>query len=99
MLFTGRRIGAEEARSFGLVNRIVPHEQLMPAAKETAAAIARNSRSSMRITKALIRETQGLSDREAWVINDRYMQESFDTHDFMEGPRAFAGKRSARFTG
>ncbi len=99
MLFTGRRIDAREAKEVGLVNRIVPHEQLMEVVLTVAKRIAANSSSSMRITKSLINKTQSLHEDDAWVINDRYMLESFDTHDFMEGPRAFAGKRKAAFNG
>jgi enoyl-CoA hydratase/carnithine racemase len=99
MLFTGRMIDAAEALRVGLVNRVVPHDRLLPVCQEVAEAIAANSPSAMRIMKHIITETLDLPEAEAWPINDRYMYESFETADFMEGPRAFAEKREPRFTG
>lgn len=98
MLFTGRRIGAEEANRVGLCNRVVAPDSLIDTTLEIARKIAGNSQSSMRITKSLISKTLGLPENQAWVINDEHMLESFGTDDFMEGPRAFSEKRDTKFT-
>lgn len=99
MLLTGRRVKAEEALRVGLVNRIVPLRDLMPTAIEIAERIAQNSPSSMRITKRLMRQTLNRPEEQAWPINNRYMRESFETPDFMEGPRAFVQGRKPNFNG
>ncbi|MFN7056488.1 enoyl-CoA hydratase/isomerase family protein [Hyphomonas sp.] len=97
MLMTGMMISADEAHRVGLVNRVLPKGKLMEMCLKTAETIAGNSASSMSITKSLIAETLGRHEDDAWVINDRYMVASFDTPDFMEGPRAFTEKRKKRF--
>jgi len=98
MLLTGKIIDAQEALRIGLVNRVVPHDQLMDVCLEIAEIICANSASSMQITKSLMAETLGLHEDEAWIINDRYMRASFDTPDFMEGPRAYTAKREKNFS-
>jgi enoyl-CoA hydratase/carnithine racemase len=97
LLLTGRLIDAHEAHRIGLVNRVVPAEELIPVCLEIAERIARNSPSAMKIMKKLISETLDRPESEAWPINDRYMLASFETEDFLEGPRAFTEKRDPRF--
>jgi enoyl-CoA hydratase/carnithine racemase len=98
MLMTGRLITAAEAYRVGLVNHVVPAADLMTTALRIAQEISRNSPSALKIMKSLVVETLNQPESVAWPINDRYMVASFDTPDFMEGPRAFAEGRSARFT-
>jgi len=98
MLLTGRLLTAAEAHRVGLVNHVVPSEKLMEVALEIAQRIQRNSPSALRIMKQLVIDTLNQPESVAWPINDRYMVASFDTPDFMEGPRAFVEKREARFT-
>jgi len=97
MLMTGRLLSAHEAHRVGLVNHVVPIGELMDKTFEIASLIQRNSPSALRIMKCLINETLNQPEALAWPINDRYMVASFDTPDFMEGPRAFAEKRVTRF--
>ncbi|WP_447752282.1 enoyl-CoA hydratase/isomerase family protein [Sphingopyxis fribergensis] len=97
MLLTGRMVDAAEAARVGLVNRVVSQDELIEECLQAARAISRNSPSAMKIMKNLIAETYDRPEDEAWVINDRYMRASFETEDFMEGPRAFTEKRAANF--
>lgn len=97
MLLTGRFVSADEALKVGLVNRIVPHDDLIPTCLEAARRISKNSPSALQIMKNLISETYDRPEDEAWVVNDRYMLASFETPDFMEGPRAYTEKRAAHF--
>lgn len=100
LLFSGRLIGAEEAKQMGLVNRVVAHDQLMAAVRETAAEIARLcSPRSVRIMKrqlygALFKDL-GAAIEEA----DTEMVASFGCDDFREGVASFVEKRPPRFTG
>src|SRR5215204_5827496 len=54
MIYTGRQVTAEEAHRIGLVNAVHPLDQLMPAAREMAARIARNSPAAVRASKNLM---------------------------------------------
>ena len=54
MIYTGRQVHAEEAHRIGLVNAVHPLDQLISAAREMAARIARNSPVAVRAAKNLI---------------------------------------------
>jgi len=58
MSFTGEAIDAQQALEWGMVSRVVPGDELMPAAMDLARRIAANSGPALRMTKRLIREGQ-----------------------------------------
>jgi len=58
MAFTGDILAAEQALEWGLVSRVVPHEDLMQEARKIAEKIAANPPRVMRMTKRLLREAQ-----------------------------------------
>lgn len=58
MSFTGDAVKADEALAIGLVSRVVAPEQLLDAARELAARVARNPGQTLRMTKRLLREGQ-----------------------------------------
>ena len=99
LLFTGDVIGAEEARAIGLVSRVVPHDDLLPAALSLAGRIAANPPLAVRRLKAGLRNTLDPDWRElgAWVSTT--LGELFATADHREGVRAFLEKRPPTFTG
>jgi enoyl-CoA hydratase/carnithine racemase len=97
LLLTGRLISAAEARAAGLVNHVVPKEKLLETSLEIAARIQKNSAAALRMMKGLIHETLNRTEDDAWPINNRYMSASYDSTDYMVGPRAFLEKRSVRF--
>ena len=93
MLLTGRRMPAAEAERWGLVNEVVPQDQLLPAAKRWAEAILACSPIAVRLTKASAYANHHMSFADA--VNslrplDRVFRAAEDT---IEGPRAFAEKR------
>jgi len=59
MSLTGNFMGAEEALAFGLVNRVVAHADLIPAALELATTIASNDQRSVRALLSEYREITG----------------------------------------
>jgi crotonobetainyl-CoA hydratase len=101
MLLTGRRMGAEEAARRGLVNRVVPPVDLLPAARELADAIAGAAPLATRAVKAVVDATEGMTAPAAFaamrdVPDYRQMLAS---EDAKEGPRAFADGRPPEWTG
>jgi enoyl-CoA hydratase/carnithine racemase len=84
-------VGAERAREIGLVNVVVPPEQLMPEALTWARSICRNGPLAVRAAKEAAVTTQRLEEgfRVESLIADRV----FNSYDAQEGIRAFAEKR------
>jgi len=99
LLFTGDLIDAQEATRIGLVSRTVPHEELLPAARELAQRIAANAPLALRYMKeGLRRATYGdLADLGAYVGNT--LAYLFTTEDHREGAMSFVEKRQPVFKG
>lgn len=100
LFFSGRVIGAEEAAAMGLVNRVVPHEQLMAQVYETATELATlSSPRSIRVMKRMLYTHQFTDLATATSEADEEMLASFPTEDFREGVASFLEKRRPDFTG
>lgn len=99
MIFTGALYDAHECERLGLVNRVVPHEQLMPAARELAARIAAMPPLAIALDKRALYRAMDVSLQEALMYEHAYQQRLFMTEDFREGMRAYREKREPKFTG
>ena len=99
ILLTGDRISAEEACRIGLVNYVVPADELMPTAERFARTLAENGPLALRKIKETVIRTSGLSLEEAYKIESKISGEVFRSEDAKEGPRAFMEKRTPRYTG
>ena len=98
-LLTGRQVSAAEAYTMGLVNEVVPAEELLTAAERWAKQILECSPLSVRLTKEAAYSGLNHSFTEA-LQNDRpLLQRLFSSEDFVEGPKAFAEKRKPNWTG
>src|SRR6476661_7596312 len=98
MLFTGRLIGGAEAHALGLVNRLVPAQEIETTVRELAAAIAANAPLTLRATKEMIRRI--LAKRRLPAGDDSDMVEMcYTSADFREGVTAFLAKRKPVWTG
>ena len=99
LLFTGEVIDAPTAREFGLVSRVVAHDELMSTALHLGERIAANPPLAVQRLKAGLRDTLDPNWRElgAWVSST--LGELFATDDHREGVRAFLEKRPPKFTG
>ena len=97
--FRGRVIAADEALALGLVNRVVPHEQLMDATREWAHEIASCGPVAVQATKRMMR--LGLEESFEANVHHVYLQllPLFRSEDFREGVAAFTERREPVFRG
>lgn len=99
LLFTGDVIDAAEAERIGLVSKVVPHEELMPAARELAAKIAANPPIAMRYMKEGLRMARHATMQEMGAYIGNALAYLFTTEDHREGALAFVEKRDPVFKG
>jgi enoyl-CoA hydratase len=99
MILTGDPVTAEEARAMGLVNRVVPHDQVMAEAKKLAGTIAARPRLAIQYSKAAVLRYADGSLSEG-LDHESYLHAlSCGTEDKKEGVAAFLEKRDPKFTG
>jgi enoyl-CoA hydratase/carnithine racemase len=99
LVLTGRRISAEEARSFGIVNTVAPRKEWLEAAFELADVVARRPPLAVRFGKqaVLAADETPLS---AGLSQERRLYElAMATEDRVEGMNAFLEKRKPEFRG
>ena len=97
LLLTGQNVDAKRAYEVGLVNAVVPKEQLLPTALDWAKKLCRNGPLAMRTAKEIAVRSLGLE--QGFVLEKALGQKVLASDDAKEGPLAFAEKRPARFTG
>lgn len=99
LLYTARRIDALEAESKGLVNAILPKEDLEDFVRQAALEIARNAPLTLFSVKRIAAElTRDAADRDHDAVAAS-IQACFESDDYQEGIRAFLEKRRPRFQG
>lgn len=97
--YFAEHLDAQHCLELGLVNRVVPHEDLMTAALETAERIKRSSPASLRhIKEAMIRGLELPMDERIKLARD-FHNRCLQTEDAREGLRAFMEKRQPVWTG
>jgi enoyl-CoA hydratase len=87
LMFTGRVLTAEEALDWGMVARVVSHDELLDAAREVLAQCCRTAPAARSVVKASLDNYLGLFDRIG-------MRASFGSPEAVEGFRAFKDRRS-----
>ena len=101
LLMTGRRMDAEEAARWGLVNAVVP--SALQRARELAALLASGPPLAMAAIKSVVRATESLGTEECYALMRSGELTAFETmlasEDAREGPRAFAEKRDPVWRG
>jgi enoyl-CoA hydratase len=99
MLLVGDDLPARRALELGLINHVVPDGQALAKATEVASRIAANGPLAVRAILATLRETETLSEEDAFPIEQRHGMTAMASKDAVEGPRAFLEKRAPNFTG
>jgi enoyl-CoA hydratase/carnithine racemase len=97
MAFTGDLLTAQQALEFGLVSRVVPAAELLPAARELAARIVRNSGPALRMTKRLLRESQDNRLDTVLEMSAAMQAVAHKSAQHREAVTAFIEKRAPRF--
>ncbi|MET9345623.1 enoyl-CoA hydratase/isomerase family protein [Streptomyces termitum] len=99
LLFFGDALPAAEARAMGLVNRVVPADELAATAREWAERLAQGPTRALALTKALVNASLD-SDRATALAAEATAQElNMTTRDAQEGVASFVERREARYEG
>jgi enoyl-CoA hydratase/carnithine racemase len=99
LLMTADPLSAAEARSLGIVNRVVPAEELLPAAHTLADRILKRAPLAVEMAKQLVNDGLQASLPAAITQEMGMTATLYDSADAREGIRAFVEKRPPRFTG
>jgi enoyl-CoA hydratase len=99
MCMTGNMVGAQEALRMGLVNAVVPHEELLTKVREVAAKIASRGPLAVAALKRVVLRGEDVPLPTANELEATAFASLFGTSDQREGMRAFLDKREPSFEG
>jgi len=99
LLLTGARYDAMEMLQWGLLNKVVPGDQLIPEATNMARAIAANAAQSTFDTLRVSDAAHHAEDEAYWALNDQLLRQRFQSEDAKEGTRAFLERRTPSWNG
>jgi enoyl-CoA hydratase/carnithine racemase len=99
LFFRGRVVGAQECLELGLVNTVVPDDELLATARQWAQEIAANAPLAVQATKRMMR--QGMNETFETTVDHLlvHLRVLFGMEDFKEGVAAFMERRDPNFTG
>ncbi len=98
-LLTGEPFTPLHALEIGLINRIVPHDDLLPAARDLAARIIRHSPASVGATLTAVTRGVNMSIGEGLLVEREQFARLVPTHDLGEGLAAWMARRPPDYTG
>jgi enoyl-CoA hydratase len=99
MALTGDPISATRAAELGIVNRVVPAQDVVSEAISLAERIAKNAPLAVRYSKEVLTKAAEMPEQDAWPMNNVLFKASGETHDAYEGAVAFAEKREPNWQG
>lgn len=99
MALTAEPLTAQRAYEVGLVNRVVPGPEVMATALALARRICDNAPLAVRTSKRVMVGATGLTDDDAWALNDEAFSLIASSSDALEGAIAFAEKRPPQWRG
>ena len=97
LLLTGKPISAQRAYEVGLINEVVPADELMPTAMKWAEGLCKNGPLAMRTAKEIA--VRALDLEPGFVLEKALGARVLASEDAVEGPKAFSEKRKPDFTG
>jgi enoyl-CoA hydratase len=99
LILTGERISAAEAHRIGLIDEVVPHDELEAKTRELAAKIAEKAPLAVRLAKEAVKASARLPLDQGLRFEQSLFSIVFSTQDKEEGVRAFQEKRAPKWAG
>ena len=96
LIFSGKTIGAQEAKAIGLVNEVYPPEQLIDKAVEMARSFTANAPIAVKYAKACIDRGMQMDIDDGIAVENELFAMCFATEDQKEGMGAFLEKRKEK---
>ncbi|MFF8607736.1 enoyl-CoA hydratase/isomerase family protein [Streptomyces sp. NPDC015346] len=99
LMFFGDAIGAAQARELGLVNRVVPAEELEKTAREWAERLAQGPTRALALTKQLVNASLDSDRATAFAAEAAAQEINMTTRDATEGVASFVERRTPKYEG
>jgi crotonobetainyl-CoA hydratase len=99
IILLGERMSAQEALQYGLINKVVPLEELMATAIQWANRICENGPLAVRASKICALKGLDTNLEDAMRLDEYFIMQLFSSQDIKEGPVAFLEKRKPVYKG